>query len=243
MTAPNFTALTFNLKVGVDSHPQILARDILRIEKQRGRLDLVSLQEVGRFWQMGVPIHQARYLASVLAHSSIYFAPALTDALGGQFGVALTASTALEHIQQWRLPQVLDEQRTVFKSDFTPPGWTSAISVWVTHLSIKQAEREAQAAYISELTLQEPGPMILLGDLNDLPDSLTLNTFKNAGFIDHWQAHHGYELGFSFSVKDPNRRIDYLLTRGLRCTELELLTSIRSSDHFPLWGRFELGEN
>lgn len=239
-TLPPLHALTFNLKVGVDSHPQVIARDLLAIERQRGQLHLVSLQEVGRCWQMGAPIHQARYLASALKHPSAHFAPALTDSEGGHFGVALTASGPLSSPTQWLLPRSLDEQRTLLRCEFTPQGWPCSIAVYVTHLSIKQTEREAQAAQLAEQVCHERGPALVLGDLNDLPESLTLATLRAAGLEDHWEAKRGDELGYSFSVKDPNRRIDYLLSKGLHCQELALLTWVKSSDHFPLWGSFTL---
>ena len=239
---PPLSALTFNIKVGVDSHPKDLARDLLAIERQRGPLDLISLQEVGRCWQMGAPIHQARYLASALRQQSAHFAPALTDSLGGNFGVALTARAPLMEPTQWLLPRDLDEQRTLLRCQVTPEGWPKSVTVFITHLSVKQAEREAQTSVIAQKVKEHTGPVIVLGDLNDHPDSLSLTTLKKAGLTDHWPERHGDALGYSFSVKDPNRRIDYLLTRGLRCTALELLTWVKSSDHFPLWGRFELEE-
>ena len=242
-SAPHaFTALTFNIKVGVDSHPQALARDLLALERSLGRLNLLSLQEVGRCWQMGVPVHQAAYLAACLQHRAVQFAPALTDSLGGQFGVALTADSSLTARHQLLLPRELDEQRTLLSTRYTPAGWSRSITVLCTHLSIKEAERVAQAALIATVVRETSGPIILLGDLNDHPDSETLSHLKQAGLKDHWRERHGEALGYSFSVKSPNRRIDYLLTRGLRCVELELLTWVHSSDHLPLWGRFELEE-
>jgi len=239
---PSLSALTFNIKVGVDSHTSALARDLLAIERRLGRLQLISLQEVGRCWQMGVPIHQAEHLAAALGHSSARFAPALTDSLGGHFGVAASAEVSLEAPQQWLLPRDRDEQRTLASYQLRPKGWPQPITAMITHLSISQEEREAQARFIAAQVEACEGPLILLGDLNDLPDSETLKTLGAAGLTDHWPALHGEERGFSFSVKEPNRRIDYLLTRGLRCVELELLTWVKSSDHFPLWGRFELEE-
>jgi len=239
--APSLSALTFNIKVGVDSHTSALARDLLAIERRLGRLQLISLQEVGRCWQMGVPIHQAEHLAAALGHQPARFAPALTDSLGGHFGVAASAEVPLEAAQQWLLPRNRDEQRTLASYRLSPKGWAQPITAMITHLSIYQEEREAQARFIAAQVEASEGPLILLGDLNDLPDSETLKTLGAAGLTDHWPALH-QSRGYSFSVKEPNRRIDYLLTRGLRCVELELLTWVKSSDHFPLWGRFELEE-
>ena len=235
-------ALSFNIKVGVDSSPATIARDLLGAERALGTLHLCALQEVGRCWQMGVPVHQAAYLASCLRHQAHHFAPALTDDEGGQFGVAVTATYPLEGVQQRLLPRVVDEQRSLLSFTLSPEGWSRPLNVLTTHLSVSQEEREAQARVIADEVRRTEGPLLLLGDLNDLPNSLTLSTLIEAGLTDHWREHHGEALGYSFSVKQPNRRIDYLLSRGLTCLEIKLLTALKSSDHFPLWGRFMLSE-
>ena len=234
-------ALSFNLKVGVDSSPAALAADLARIQAARGGLDLCSLQEVGRGWRMGAPIHQSAYLASSLGHEGVAFAPALTDDLGGQFGVAATAAWGLRDLRQDLLPRERDEQRTLLRCSVAPPSWGGArVRVLVTHLSVEPAERLAQAQYIAAEAAAEEGPLLLLGDLNDLPGSAPLEALAAAGLRDPWEELHPGDLGYTFSVKRPNRRIDYLLYRGLRCDAVEREEWSVSSDHLPLWGRFWL---
>lgn len=234
-------ALSFNLKVGVDSSPAALAADLARVQSARGALHLCSLQEVGRGWRMGVPLHQSAYLAAALSHEAVAFAPALTDARGGQFGVALTAAWGLGGVEQLLLPCERDEQRTLLRAEVSPPSWGGArVQVFVTHLSVVPEERLAQARCVAERVAAVEGPVLLLGDLNDLPGSEPLRALEAVGLRDPWAELRPEALGYTFSVKRPHRRIDYLLYRGLRCDAVELEGWSVSSDHLPLWGRFWL---
>jgi len=232
-------ALSFNLKVGVDSSPAALAADLARVQAARGGVDLCALQEVGRGWRMGVPIDQAAYLAAALGHPAARFSPALTDDRGGQFGVAVTGAWALEGARRELLPRERDEQRTLLSCSVAPPSWGGRrVRVLVTHLSVEPAERLAQARRVAAAAAAEEGPLLLLGDLNDLPDSAPLAALAAAGLRDPWAALRPGDDGYTFSVKRPHRRIGCLLCRDLRCDAIDREAWSVSSDHLPLWGRF-----
>ena len=153
--------------------------------------------------------------------------------------LALTAAWALDGVEQALLPRERDEQRTLLRGVVTPPSWGGArVHVFVTHLSTEPTERLAQAERVAEAVAATEGPALLLGDLNDLSGSAPLRALESAGLCDPWVELHPDDLGYTFSVKRPNRRIDYLLCRGLRCEAIEREAWSVSSDHLPLWGRF-----
>jgi endonuclease/exonuclease/phosphatase family metal-dependent hydrolase len=230
---------TFNLKVGVDSAPAALAADLLPL-----RLDLLAAQEVGEGWWMGVPIRQSQFLASAQGHSFCHFAPTLTDSLGGQFGISLSGHGEVLEVEQTLLPQIEDEQRTVLRVLLKPfESSRETLTLYTAHLSVKEREREAQARNIASMVNATSGPVIVLGDLNDTHGSPTLKALTDVGLRDPWPQHHADAPivdGYTFSVKDPNRRIDYLLYRHLICDEVHVSRRSQSSDHFPVWGRFRL---
>ena len=238
----SLTIGTFNLKVGVDSAPATLATDLLPLG-----LDLLAAQEVGEGWWMGVPIRQAQFLASAQGHSFCYFAPTLTDSLGGQFGISLSGHGEVLEVEQTLLPQIEDEQRTVLRILLKPfESSPQTLTLYTAHLSIKEREREAQAHSIATMVEATSGPVIVLGDLNDIQGSPTLKALTDVGLRDSWLQHHSETPdvdGYTFSVKDPNRRIDYLLYRHLICDEVHVSRTSRSSDHLPVWGRFSLIEH
>ena len=225
-----FKAMTFNIKVGVDSHPASLAADLLACDP-----DLCSIQEVGEGWQMGVPISQTRYLAASINASNSLYAPALHDSIGGQFGVGLISKQALCFQAQILLPKDQDEQRTLLIAtvDSLIPNQPQPLTLFITHLSIFEPERLIQAQMIASYARKVEGPLLLLGDLNDHPQSATLNALYETGLTDPWSTL-GQGDGLTFSVKDPNRRIDYILQQGLHCHKIMVDTERHSSDHFPL---------
>ena len=81
-----------------------------------------------------------------------------------------------------------------------------------------------RAAQATELAAALPtgGPVILMGDLNDVPDSPMYQVLRGAGFVDAWLAlrHRapGYtcchQADLSNRVSQLNRRIDYVWARG-----------------------------
>jgi endonuclease/exonuclease/phosphatase (EEP) superfamily protein YafD len=73
---------------------------------------------------------------------------------------------------------------------------------------------------------------VLGGDLNaraDTPDIAALSF----SLTDAWHRCGDGGAGHTFPAHAPDRRIDYLLLRGLTCTRAEVVTT-DASDHRPL---------
>jgi hypothetical protein len=114
-------------------------------------------------------------------------------------------------------------------------GWVSvtaevdggALTVVNTHLESGESSQLAQlrAAQAAELVaaLGDAAPVILLGDLNDVPGSLMYQVVTGAGFSDAWAALRPGAIGhtcchlpdLSNPVAAFHERIDYIMTRGL----------------------------
>jgi len=171
-------------------------------------------------------------LAALLGLEHHQFAGALRDEQGGAFGIALLARWPLETPQIQKLPRERDEQRVLLSAQLLAPE--GAVQIFNTHLSIFEPERLEQAAWIRERLRSQTGPLILMGDLNDEPESACLKHFGGLDLLDCFdQAGEGPEE--TFSVLSPTRRLDYIiLGGGLKPIGARVLRAAHASDHFPL---------
>ena len=224
--------VTFNIKLGVDSHLSQIAKDILLMNP-----DICVIQEIGNGWQMGVPINQTAYLASASNLPYFQFIPALEDSKGGHFGIAILSKYPMSESQIDLLPSLKDEQRVLFSAKIHAEN---DFHLYTTHLSIFEEERNLQFDWICQkikAQIIHHLPIVLVGDLNDLETSKGIEKLKNLGLVDAWRLLHPdvqEQDSYTFSVKKPNRRIDYLFSKGFEIKSAEILRSYCSSDHFPL---------
>ncbi|MCB9546997.1 MAG: endonuclease/exonuclease/phosphatase family protein [Myxococcales bacterium] len=227
MTTWTATLWTYNIRVGVESSLDALAAAV----RAHGAPDLIALQEVGVRWQMGERVDQPATLAAAVGLDYHAFAGALLDGNGGRFGVALLSRWPLDGVQTTNLPRAEDEQRVILRARVLAPVPFVAL---VTHLSVKPAERLAQAEVLGGAVAVEAGPVVLLGDLNDVPGSPTLAAAE-AGLVDCFDAA-GEGEPVTFSVRAPQVRIDYIACGGglAPAGPARVVRGATASDHFPL---------
>lgn len=221
--------VTYNIRLGVESSLEAIAHAI-RDATPGATPDLVALQEVGDHWNMGEHTDQTGAIAAHLGLAHHTFAGALTDAQGGRYGIALMAPHAIEDIRVTPLPRDTDEQRVALTATLAAP---TPIHVVTTHLSVAEPERITQAHRIGRLAAAAPGPVIVLGDLNDRPDTPTHAAARGA--LTDCFDHAGAGPAETFSVVDPHRRIDYIFVGGgLVPAACRVVREATASDHFPL---------
>jgi endonuclease/exonuclease/phosphatase family metal-dependent hydrolase len=110
----------------------------------------------------------------------------------------------------------------------------------VTHLDHRSLdERKRQIERLAELFVAEQRPpTLLVGDLNDRPQSVTLELLKA-----HWaNATEGQELP-TFRADEPTRQIDFVMfrpTEAWRVIEARVIDEPVASDHRPLLVVLEL---
>lgn len=238
MSTPVCRVVSFNIRVGIETSLAHVACDLESLKP-----DFVALQEVGESWIMGPPLKQTAYLASALGLPYFHFAPSLTAQSGQHFGISVLSRWPLLEMKQTLLPREKDEQRSSLALQIHPPFSPHPWSIFTTHLSIEESERIQQSQVIAHQVRTAlhttKGPVLVLGDLNDRPFTSTL-TQLTSQLTDSYAHFNGQNpsLGYTFSVKDPHRRIDYLLTHQLDSHHVEVCTHLKSSDHFPLLGVF-----
>ena len=217
---------------------------------------------------MGTPIHQAALLASAQGHESCEWLPLLerawrddpyrggrfhftslepdqvTASDAGHFGVALSARGQLKSRRAHHLYRDRDERRGLLEVEWSPEPQAQPLTVYCAHLSVYPEERLRQVDELIEIMARSSGPAILIGDLNDDPDSECLRRLTQPRAGTSWRdlasdlisdSASSSEPPLTFSVKAPERRIDYILGRDVECIAAGVASDVRSSDHFPIW--------
>lgn len=107
---------------------------------------------------------------------------------------------------------------------------TGGIVVAVTHLGLTGEER---LRHVEEVlaALDPHDRVVLAGDLNETADGPAVRRFEGR-FVDaHRRA--GGPAGATFPSNAPDRRIDYILVRGLEVESCETIATA-ASDHLPV---------
>lgn len=219
--------MTYNIRVGIETNLAHIAAAI----REAGVPDVLALQEIGVNWNMGECVDQPATIAADIGLPYHTFAGALTDTNGGQFGVALVSRYPLSDISVEQLPQERDEQRVLLSARLEAPV---PVRILNTHLSIHAPERRLQAERVGAAAAASDLPVVVLGDLNDRPETPVINAARGA-LIDCFDAV-GDGPPETFSVADPHRRIDYIFcSPGLHpIGTSRVVLNARASDHFPL---------
>lgn len=103
------------------------------------------------------------------------------------------------------------------------------VHILVTHID-HGADRERQLEFVYELFQGLSEPVILMGDLNTRSDQMPLSQWlKQPGIVDPLAA---------CGVASPEKRIDWILVRGLHCLAAGV-TETDASDHPLVWAELE----
>ncbi|MDY7227645.1 endonuclease/exonuclease/phosphatase family protein [Hyalangium rubrum] len=230
--------MTFNIQSGVRGLEGVA--EVIR----QARPDIVALQEVDR----GSRRAQGQDQAAVLAERTGLMYQAhfrTTDLFGGAYGIALLSRFPVEALAQYPLPVPRGaEPRTVVHAVMQVGG--REVSIYLTHL-IRQPFnsdiRMRQSAIITALLAKDSRPKLLMGDLNDGPDSRTVRLLRRDltdVFAASGQGAEGtYPLPLPFS---PALRIDYVLASEAFVPLRSQVLRVAASDHYPVIADVRLKE-
>jgi len=230
--------MTFNIQSGLRgleavaeviraAHPDIVAlQEVDRGSRRAGGLDQTAVLAE----QTGLPYH---------AHFRT------TDLYGGAYGIALLSRFPLEALAEYPLPVPRGaEPRTLAHALMQVAG--REVSVYVTHLIRRPFNGDArvrQSALIAGMLARDPRPKLLMGDLNDDPDSRPVRLLRR-GLTDvvaaSGQGSEGtYPLPLPFS---PALRIDYVLACEAFVPLRSAVLHVGASDHYPVIADVRLKE-
>ena len=229
-TTRELRVLTFNIHHAEGTDGTLDVARVARVITE-SRADVVGLQEVDR----GVERTGRRDLLKEIADLTgmRYAFGKNIDHQGGDYGNALLTTLPILSEGNKHLPTDSGgEQRGVLQVVLDVGG--TRVLVLTTHLDYRRegTQRVASAeALLGMLEAWEQGPAIVMGDFNDTPGSATHTRLLSA-FSDVWSAV-GRGDGFTIPVESPNRRIDWILVRGLEPVRAEVLHT-NASDHLPV---------
>lgn len=236
--AKTIRVMTYNIHVGIGMDKKLdLQRiaDVINKEKP----DLVGLQEVDRGVQRTQRIDEIVEL-SKLTRMDYAFAFNLPYQ-GGQYGVAILSRfpiRATEHRLYKNLREA--ERRGFIRAEVKIDG--RVVQFVTTHLDYQHDdgrlfEAQQMLAFLGDVK----GPLIVVGDFNDLPTGQTYQLMRNA-FDDAWIDGRGAGEGFSYPADKPTKRIDYIFMRStdqIRTRRAWIVQTL-ASDHIPVVADLEL---
>jgi len=116
----------------------------------------------------------------------------------------------------------------------------TAAMVILNKLKTGVFERSRQIKQLAAFIDETRYPVLCLGDFNDLPYSYTYQFLRKK--MKNSFEESGTGTGFTYNGRRlSGLRIDnQFYSPGLNCVEFETLDSVKFSDHFPLWGRYDL---
>jgi endonuclease/exonuclease/phosphatase family metal-dependent hydrolase len=230
--------MTYNIHVGIGMDKKLNLRriaDVINKEKP----DLVGLQEVDRGVQRTQRIDEIVEL-SKLTRMDYAFAFNLPYQ-GGQYGVAILSRfpiRATEHRLYKNLREA--ERRGFIRAEVRIDG--RVVNFVTTHLDYQHDDGRLFEAQQMLASLSDvKGPLIVVGDFNDLPAGQTYQLMRNA-FDDAWIDGRGTGEGFSYPADKPTKRIDYIFTRRTDPIRIKRAWIVQTlaSDHIPVVADFEL---
>jgi endonuclease/exonuclease/phosphatase family metal-dependent hydrolase len=196
--------------------------------------DIVALQEVDVNTRRSSGLNQSAELAwrTGLRHYAHF---RTTTLYGGDYGVGLISRFPLESVEQFPLPvEPGTEPRTVARVVMNVHG--QQVSVYVTHLTRRPfngAVRVRQSAAIMKLMANDPRPKLLMGDMNDTPDSRSVRLFKRELMDVFALRGQGEAETYPLPVI-PNLRIDYVMACDHFMPKSSRVLRVKASDHYPV---------
>jgi endonuclease/exonuclease/phosphatase family metal-dependent hydrolase len=237
LAGQQLTVMTYNIHHGEGADGKIDLERIARVITDVAP-DLVALQELDIRTQRAGGADQAHELAR-LTRMHVVFGRTIPYQ-GGLYGNAILSRWPANGFVNHPLPFTPGrEKRGILEAEIECPG-LAAFRFLATHFDITAADRRSAAARLGEILRERPSglPMILAGDLNDIPGSRSL-----AALGDDWHSTTAGGVLPTSPAAGPKRQIDYILFRPAarwRVVAARVVDEPVASDHRPLVAVLEL---
>ena len=214
--------------------------------------DIIGLQEVGKnpcsgFGAYDIEDEVSDYLGKKTGMYS-YFAPAIMINTYG-YGNAILSKYPIKSAKNVMIPEVKPaaEKRCILVAEIDVFG---GITVLVTHFGLSEEEQAQGVKTILEIKKNAKTPVIVMGDLNAMPDNEVLKplfeglTDTVGGAIKPYTWPSAFTKYTGVSEKeydmDKNRKVDYIFTTPhFKTLKSETHFSL-ASDHVPFIAELEL---
>src|SRR5437764_10428492 len=238
--AKTVRVMTYNIHVGVGMDKKLDLPRIAEVIKQQ-HVDLVGLQEVDRGVERTGRIDEIAELAK-LTKMDYAFAFNLKYQ-GGQYGVAILSRYPIRSTDHRLYLNTREAERRGFiRAEVNIDG--RLVNFATTHLDYQYEDgRVFEAEQLLAGLKDVKGPLIVVGDFNDVPTGGAYKLMSER-FDDAWIDARLTDPGYSYPADKPAKRIDYILFRqGDRIlTKKAWIVSTLASDHVPVVADLEIGK-
>ncbi len=201
--------------------------------------DVISLNEVRGFGEDPEYTAQAERIAAILGYHC-FFAPSLIIPKKGPYGNAIISKFPIIKAERIIIPDPADktekgyyETRSILRSSFDACG---GFTVLGSHFGLNKSEQKNAVETVLRAVSETEGPLIVAGDFNMRPEDPILAPL----FEKLYDTAKVFEKPkFSFPSNAPDRRIDYVLTRGFTVKSADIPESL-VSDHRPYVADLEI---
>ena len=201
--------------------------------------DLVGLQEVDRGVERTQRIDE---IAEIARMTKMDYAFAFNLRYqGGQYGVAILSRLPIMATDHRLYKNTREAERRGFiRAEVRVNGYT--VNFVTTHLDYQYEDgRVFEAEQLLAALKDVKGPLILVGDFNDVPAGGAYKLVSEQ-FGDAWAANRADDPGFSYPADKPAKRIDYIWFRRadpIR-TKRSWIVNTLASDHVPVVADLEI---
>ncbi|CAH0533434.1 hypothetical protein VST7929_01302 [Vibrio stylophorae] len=213
--APSLRVATFNMAAARVGSMEEIAKAIKAIDA-----DVIAIQEVDVLTGRSGKVDQAKQLEK-LTGMHVAFGRAI-DFDGGQYGLAIASKYPILKTEVNLLPSGTREQRIGFEAHIKVPGFEAPITVFNAHLDTKEdpAMRIDQVRALNDAAIDTRGIKILMGDMNDVPNSATVQELGR-----YWNNIVDSEVDFrSWPAGNPEIQVDYIMTGKAQRWQVESIT-------------------
>lgn len=230
----NLNVLSYNIHhANPPSKPDFIDLQAIADVINKEKPDVVGLQEVDVNIPRSNKQNQAEELAR-LTGMEAFFAKAI-DYDGGEYGIAILSKLPMEHMKNTNLPTATGtggEPRTLVTAVITLPGGRKILFA-NTHMDAQRPDtnRFLQINRITEILMKETLPVIVMGDLNAVPESRIINKLDA-----HFTRTCVNNCGHTVPQINPRRTIDFIaFTPGaFNVVEHKVIDEPYASDHLPV---------
>jgi endonuclease/exonuclease/phosphatase family metal-dependent hydrolase len=230
--------MTYNIHVGVGMDKKLDLKRIADVINQQ-KPDLVGLQEVDRSVQRTQRIDEIAEIAK-LTRMDYAFAYNLSYQ-GGQYGVAVLSRFPIMAIDHRRYGNTREkERRGLIRVEMNIDG--RIVNFVTTHLDYQYEDgRVYEAKQLLQALEGVKGPLIVVGDFNDLPGA-EAHQIMASQFRDVWTESGAKGEGLSYPADKPAKRIDYIFSRAGDLIRVKRAWTIETlaSDHLPVVADLEI---
>ena len=205
--------MSLNVNYYVDRHGPWSARRELIAETIRStRPDIIALQAVRKDPGHYRGVDQATQLANLVPdYKYVQFEPATRTSGGGAEGSAVLSHlpfAANDTLPLSLVPNLDDKnRRLIIRAQFDLRFLT--FNLFNAHFSWVEEQAESNVKEALPFIDSPENPSLLVGDLNQPPDSPAMQRFAAEGWTDVWAALCPGQDGYTFETGNLTKRIDY----------------------------------